>query len=351
MSEDVNTGCPTANAVEHHRGKPLEKEYPPIDVLMQVMKIVQACSHAANTIKNYTRFWKLFVEFCVHYGFEYLPAETDTVLLFLTFIGTYMKPDVVRIGKSAIAFHHNQARLFDPSAAPSVSAFISGLKRHHGQPRVQKRALTSPEVFGMCAILDLEGGVTAVRNRCAILVGFTGCLRISEVTGLNRQDVTVATHAKLVICRSKTDQEGNGKVRWLKKGNNPATCPVLALAEWLKVYDEKRPEAKPTDPLFPVLWRVGDPANLDMRIDPKRRMSQVVFRDLLKLLAPQVNANIKPEEIGGHSLRAGHATEATLNGAPRETVKEGGGWASDAVDSYIRAAKGPENSSSGYLGT
>ncbi len=109
----------------------------------------------------------------------------------------------------------------------------------------------------------------------------------------------------VLIRRSKTDQTGQGyeKSVWYNS-DEPTTCPVEALKVWLE-------SARITSgPIFRGVTRHGT-----VRAG---RLSDDVVADIVKKYARA--AGLDPERFSGHSLRAGHVTEAYRRGVPEHRI-------------------------------
>jgi integrase len=144
-----------------------------------------------------------------------------------------------------------------------------------------------------------------VRDRAVLLLGYAGALRPSEIAALHLADVSIASDGLLVtIRRSKTDQEAQGQSVGIAAGLHTATDPIRALRAWLDL----RPAG--AGPLF---TRV--PAN---RAISRDGIGQRTVSDLVRNRATA--AGLGDLGISGHSLRAGHATTAALNGAPIDRI-------------------------------
>ena len=77
--------------------------------------------------------------------------------------------------------------------------------------------------------------LSAQRDRALLLVGFAGALRRSELVGLDTGDIAFGAEGlRLVVRKSKTDQQGKGHVKGLRYGEHSTTCPVRALRTWLR---------------------------------------------------------------------------------------------------------------------
>src|SRR5205823_5994175 len=81
-----------------------------------------------------------------------------------------------------------------------------------------------------------------------------GAFRRSELVGLDRSDVVFGREGITVtIRRSKTDQEGAGRMVGIPYGSRPDTCPVRSLQSWLDVSGIE------AGPLFRAVNRHGQP--------------------------------------------------------------------------------------------
>ena len=104
----------------------------------------------------------------------------------------------------------------------------------------------------------------------------------------------------VAVRRSKTDQDGHGQLAGVARGQYHTTDPIRALEAWLKI--------RPSGPgaLFTRVYRSGTATT--ERIGP-RAVSRLVQ-------ARAMAAGFEGIGVTGHSLRAGHATTAAINGAP-----------------------------------
>jgi site-specific recombinase XerC len=87
-------------------------------------------------------------------------------------------------------------------------------------------------------IHGLPDDIRGVRDQALLLVGFAGALRRSELVGLDVADVAqVDAGTLLQLRRSKTDQEGEGRLVGVPYDSRRETCPVRSLRHWLDVSD------------------------------------------------------------------------------------------------------------------
>ena len=121
--------------------------------------------------------------------------------------------------------------------------------------------------------------------------------------------------------RSKTDPEGKGRDVGIPYGSTPSTCPVRALTAW------KTAAGICEGALFRGVDRHG-------RVGTVR-----LHKDSVGLVVKRAAeaAGLDPAKYAGHSLRAGLATQAYLNGAGELAIMRQTGHRSLAmVRRYIR---------------
>ena len=135
------------------------------------------------------------------------------------------------------------------------------------------------------------------RDAALLLVGFAGGFRRSELAGLNREDVEFTRDGlKVNLRRSKTDQEGAGRLVGVPFGSDPQTCPVRTLETWITAAGIDQ------GPLFRGVDRHGRMSETAITAQVVRL---VVKRSCEALGLPAV-------EFGAHSLRSGLATQAAM---------------------------------------
>jgi integrase len=108
-----------------------------------------------------------------------------------------------------------------------------GIRRTYGTRQVAKRALLTEDLRRIVRKLRVEkpGGC---RDRAVLLVGFGAALRRSELIALDVDDITISQAGlTILVRRSKTDQEGQGREIGIPRSRKSATCPVAALEAWL----------------------------------------------------------------------------------------------------------------------
>lgn len=257
---------------------------------------------APSTRTTYASGWRSWETWCRRRGLTPLPADPDALAAYLTERAEAGLCNGTLDGDcAAIAHRHHQEGLGDPTAAAVVRRVRRGLRRILGTaPRRQAHPLTVAELAQIVARIDPASRI-GVRDRAVLLLGYAAALRPSEIAALHLADIGVDSLGLLItIRRSKTDQEGHGQMVGVAVGLHAATDPVRALRAWL--------ELRPAGP-GPLFTRV--PANRPIARDG---IGQRAVSDLVRNRATA--AGLGDLGVSGHSLRAGHATTAAVNGAP-----------------------------------
>jgi integrase len=288
--------------------------------------LVAAAERSASTRRAYESDWKRFQEWCGRAGRAALPADPDTVALYLTSVVTERKA-VASAARYAVAIAHWHREVGKPSPiAPEVREVLAGARHKFGVASERaKAALTPAQLRAICRRLVDDGSAAAVRDRALLVLGFATGLRRSELSALDLVDVTLLPkHRVLVrVRRSKTDQRGAGRELGIFAGRRAETCPGRALKEWLSV------RGLGLGPLF-----------TRFRGDGKRTMLRLSAAGVAeRLKACVLLIGLDPSRYGGHSLRAGCATAAYEGGAGDSAVMARTGHRSVGVmRRYLRSA-------------
>jgi len=292
-------------------------------------------SKAKNTRRAYKSDWADFTEWCRHHGATPLPASPETVALYLTDCAEGLKTSTLQRRLASLSQAHQTAGHESPTHHPLVRAVWQGIKREKGTAMQGKSPTLTADIRSMIEHLK-EGKLLSVRDRCLLLLGFAGAMRRSELVGLDLEDIQDTGEGLVVtIRRSKTDQEGAGRKIGLPYGSDPLTCPVRAFREW------KGASGIETGPLFRGINRHG-------KLSGTRLTDQVVARIVKRAL---VAAGREAEAFAGHSLRAGLATQAALNGVNERAIQEQTGHKSlPILRRYIRDGSLFRENAAGKIG-
>lgn len=279
-----------------------------------------------STIRAYKADWAHFVQWCETVELVPLPCPPQTIAAYLaTMAGSRSRATIQRRLVSIGQAHKLAGHDWRPSH-PAIRNTLRGMFRKHGKPPRKAAALGREEV-----VMLLDGssdGLAAVRDRAIFLLGFAGALRRSELAAVHREDLTFRPDGvRLLLPRSKGDQEGRGVEIGIPHGSNPATCPVRALQRWLQASDCD------AGPVFRMV-RV-DGTIMDEALHPSS------IRYILRKRAMEAGLEVgRHERLSPHGLRAGFVTEAYKAGARDEEIMEHTRHRdADTMRGYIRRAK------------
>jgi integrase len=277
-------------------------------------------SKADNTRRAYRADWADFAAWCAAHAVSALPSTPQTVALYLSAMAGHRKVSTLQRRLSAISQAHQVAGHPTPIKDIAVRAVFAGIRRAHGTAQHGKSPVLTADLRLMVAALP--DSLLGVRDRALLLVGFAGAFRRSELVALDVRDVTVSRDGLVILLRrSKTDQEGQGRTIGIPYGSRPITCPVRALQDWLSCGNIK------AGPLFRPLDRHG---NIQPARFSDRGVARVVQRAALA-------AGLDPAAFAGHSLRAGLATSAAAAGVSERAIMAQTGHKSlPMVRRYIR---------------
>lgn len=291
---------------------------------------------AAATRRGYASDWRTFQDWCTSIGLSCLPADPQTVALYIADLAKDHKPATIGRHLAAIAARHKATGFESPASMRhgAVSSVWQGIRRTHGVAQDAKTPVLVEDL--RLIVRNLRPGLIGIRDRALLLVGFAGAFRRSELVALDAADVQFTNDGLIItLRRSKTDQEGEGRKVGIPYGSNPETCPVQALKTWL--------DAAHLDsgPVFRSVTRHG--AILSGRLSDKavalvvKRYAGAVGRDA--------------GAYAGHSLRAGLATSAAIAGASERAIMSQTGHRNAAmVRRYIRDASLFRDNAAGKVG-
>lgn len=276
-------------------------------------------SKAGATRRAYASDWRHFNTWCSDRALPALPAEPTTVALYLAALADTLKPATLARRVTTIAEAHRTAGHPTPTDHAVVRAVLQGIRKTKGVAQKGKAPILTSDLLRMLARLpdDRQGR----RDRALLLVGFAGAFRRSELVALDVDDLDFRTDGLVVnLRRSKTDQEGQGAQVAIPFGHGD-TCPVHALQAWLNHGQIA------SGPVFRAVSKA------DRVLD--RRLTDKAVALVIKRVAAA--AEIDPQQLSGHSLRAGFATQAALNGAQdRAIMKQTRHRTRAMVDRYVR---------------
>ncbi len=297
----------------------------PLDQVASARRYVAAAS-APATRKAYSSDWRQFAIWCSGRGVEALPATPAVVATYVADqADAGKKVSTMERALVAISKAHQLANAKDdPAKHLVVKETMKGIRRHHFATQKKAQPLLFESLKTVVAAMDCEK-IRDVRDRAILCLGFMTGLRRSELVALDVEDLKCDRRGMTVrVRRSKGDQVGEGREVVVFRTGGP-TCPVAAVEEWLAA------AGIAAGPVFVGVDRLGRPRH-------QKRLTDQVVRTVVKERARAAGLE-EFERMSGHSLRAGLATQAALNGANlRDIAKQTGHRSEKILSGYIRDA-------------
>ncbi|GJE45038.1 site-specific integrase [Methylobacterium soli] len=306
-----------------------------------LVEAYQRASKADATVRAYRGDAALFEAWCVRFGFRSMPASSEAVAGFLVHEAEAGRA-ASTIGRrcAAICYAHKLAGHPDPTDNEAVHAAVKGIRRRIGTAPDQKAAITAEVLAAM--LIRIPDTLTGKRDRALLALGFAGAFRRSELVALNVEDIREDKDGiRILVRRSKTDQEGRGMEKAIPHGR--FIRPVLLLREWLEA-------AGITEgPVFRPVSRSGRLRSSGQVDHLAPRLTTQAVADIIKKYAKA--AGLDASTFGAHGLRAGYITTAAERGADLVRIMDQSGHRDTrTVVGYIRRANAfKDHSGSGSL--
>jgi len=262
-------------------------------------------ARAKNTIRAYRASWNDFVIWCDKKHLNSLPADPNTIRLYISERAGELKVGTLGHRLASIAAIHNKAGYPNPASrrVEPLKSVWAGIRREKGSRRTQKAPILRKHIRMMVDELsDCKSSEAAelrrLRDRALLLIGFGGALRRSEIAALQIEELEFDDRGVLLHVRSsKTDVFGEGEEIGIPS-TGTAYCPVRALKEWIEVGGLEDGSVFRAIRHGPIV--TGS-------------LSTRTIANIVKKHA--VSADLDAELVSGHSLRAGLITQAAQSGA------------------------------------
>lgn len=218
---------------------------------------------------------------------------------------------------AAAKFHAKNEGLPCPVGAQATKT-ARGIRRDAAAKNGQRQAdaVGWEQAERMARLAECRGEASGLRDAVMIALGSDAMLRVSEVAALNVEDVSFGGdgHAEVTVRRSKTDQEGAGRVLYC----GPPTADRLK--RWIDVAGIAH------GALFRPVLKNG--------AVQESRLSTRSLQNIVKHWAADAGV---PGRITWHSLRIGSAQELVARGASLVELQRVGRWQSPTMPArYVR---------------
>ena len=312
---------------------------PPSDGLSALAKSALAAGMPDETLRVFERGWNDFQAWCARVNRSSLPATSDTVTEYVTWLCYGYTSDKGVRGRSlawigqarwAVSKAHEMADL-DPPPMKKAVIVVKGYKAHLAQNRDRRakpQQVTAITLASLQKLADAQdtSKLSGLRDRAMVLLDYSAAARVTELIGINIEDVADLPDGLLVsIYRRKTRRFDEVAIP-----DAYAPLAVKAIREWCAALAAL---GRTTGPLFVRIdkhgrvgacaWRTRKKREGEPEGDAEGRMSANAAERCIK--RAQLAAGVEGR-ITAHSGRRGLATEARKAGHDRIRIARHGGW-------------------------
>ena len=271
-------------------------------------------SKSENTLRAYQSDYNDFSLFCSKNGFQAMPTQPKILALYITHLSSYSKYSTLKRRLASISIIHKTKGHYIDTKHPIIVENLMGIKRTNGSNQKGKKPLLINDLKILINAIDQsnEKDKRKIRDKALILIGFSGGFRRSELVDIEYEDLEfVSEGVKIFVKRSKTDQSGEGMTKAIPYFDNENFCPVIALKNWIEIFDLK-----------------------------KSRIFNISDKSVALIIKKYANyAGLDSHRYAGHSLRSGFATSTAESGAEERNIMAMTGHKStEMVRRYIKEA-------------
>lgn len=255
-----------------------------------------------------------------------VPATPAMVARYMAAFAGKVKASTLNRRLAAIASAHTVQGKPSPTRSELVQTTMRGIRRIHGSAQRQAKPISIEMLRVLAKPQRHLDPVRDLRDRALLVVGFAGGFRRSELARLKLENLAFdAQGVTVTLVRSKTDQQGKGRVVALPHGPG-RMCPVKLLKSWIQLVRRVDPEDVDTKPLFRRVDRYGKPGG---------GLSGAAIGGVMR--RRMRDCGIDPIGFSAHSLRSGLVTAAAKAGVPTWAIQRQTGHRSEStVHRYIR---------------
>ena len=271
-------------------------------------------SKSENTLRAYQSDYNDFSLFCSKNGFQAMPTQPKILALYITHLSSYSKYSTLKRRLASISVLHKTKGHYIDTKHPIIMENLMGIKRTNGSNQKGKKPLLINDLKILIDAIHQsnEKDQRKIRDKALVLIGFSGGFRRSELVDIEYEDLEfVSEGVKIFVKRSKTDQSGEGMTKAIPYFDNEKFCPVIALKNWIEIFDLK-----------------------------KSRIFNISDKSVALIIKKYANyAGLDSHRYAGHSLRSGFATSTAESGAEERNIMAMTGHKStEMVRRYIKEA-------------
>ena len=271
-------------------------------------------SKSRNTLRAYQSDYNDFSLFCSKNGFQAMPTQPKILALYITHLSSYSKYSTLKRRLASISMLHKTKGHYIDTKHPIIMENLMGIKRINGINQKGKKPLLINDLKLLINAIhqSSEKDKKKIRDKALVLIGFSGGFRRSELVDIEYEDLEfVSEGVKIFVKRSKTDQSGEGMTKAIPYFDNEKFCPVIALKNWIEIFDLKN-----------------------------SRIFNISDKSVALIIKKYANyAGLDSHRYAGHSLRSGFATSTAESGAEERNIMAMTGHKStEMVRRYIKEA-------------
>lgn len=309
------------------------------DPAVEKLRRLLPFSHARRTRATYDAEWKKFEAWCAERNYSALPAHQNTVAVYIAHLADTptvdkwknvtdpfgRKPRGIGVAVAAIAHMHASNDMLSPHSLSVVQQALQAVSNKRGMEPTKKTPLLQPHVAAMIdAQARGKNELIVLRNKAIILVQWSGAFRRSELVDVTVEHVEFCAEGMRVkIPKSKTDQQGRGKVKAIPFSRDETVCPVRALRAWLDKSEIRS-------------------GYIFIHIDRWGNMKQVLTDHAVAVLVKGASAGVPglvQADVSGHSARSGFVTVAARKKKSLDKIMaQTGHTRVDTVMEYVQDA-------------
>ncbi len=352
--------------------QPYQKGSPVVVRDIEAARRFAEAARSDATLRAYRSDWADFAAWCEGRGVTAMPASAETVTLYIASRAEAgpddergrptppLKVATLERRLAAISQAHKLAGVESPAlrSKEPLHSVWAGVTRTLGTAREKVAPALTADVVAMAEFCDEAvrlaeafpedaapgTALRARRDKAMLLLGFAAALRRSELAAVRTEHLGFSPDGlRLLIPKSKSDQEGAGQIVGVAYGARPETCPVRTVRSYLAAASrELASQGRPSPLSGPVFRSVDRWGRIGRTAITGRTVANVVK-------AHAEAAGLDPALYAGHSLRAGFATSAARAGKSDRAIKKQTRHKTDAMlAEYVREGRlFDENASEG----
>jgi integrase len=259
---------------------------------------------ADNTERARKADWQVFAAWCDAHDALSLPVSAETLVAFIDAQAELKKVATVKRYLTTIATAHKAAGLDNPIRNEYVRLSVRRMARKNGTRQQQAQGFNWPHIH--LALQTLGDSPRALLDKALVCVSYDTLCRRSETVAIRVEDLHWADDGagSVTIIRSKTDQTGEGAVKYL---SHTTVAHLQAWLAWAQISEGS---------VFRGL-------NRWQQVLPGPLSGEGVTRSLRRV-AQRTGLNV--DRISGHSTRVGACQDLVAAGIDMPAIMQAGGW-------------------------